>query len=687
MHTVKHDLSNWWTTKPQNAHFPLIYGPINHDPSLGTLTAKSSAMRHIIWLMSAERRKNLTQMKLKLCMLTLGGLVAWSSAAIAQTNTPTSDAAAAPSTVTATNDAATTATAAVPAENTTTGTAVAAADAAAQPAADAAAQPATQAAAADATAQPVVETATPDAASSAAATNAPVQPGGVIPLIVMDDVPLTDAIKNLARQAGLNYILDPKVAFGQPGPDGRPIPQPSVSIRWENVTAVQALTALLGTYNLQLVEDPKSKIARVTVKDPAAPDPLVTKIIQLKYAGPTNILSTVASTLTDKRSKVVADVRTSQLIVVATEKEMVDVDQLVERLDTKTKQVLIEARLLETSMNPSTSKGVDWSGTLQSQNITFGNGFMSGQSTTTMPGATTTATLPSGRTVNSTADSTVSTVLNSIIGAGGLGAATGHGFTPGTFFLNADGVKAVLSFLNKYADAKVISTPRTVTLDNEPAKIEVTRASPIINITPGTVQVSGGSQVTYTNLGVILNVTPRISADSYVNLKVVPEVSRVFDTIKRQVSTGNGSGFYEADEYDIRKIETRVMVPSGNTLVLGGLVQDDVRSGNTKVPVLGDIPVVGYLFRADTKSRQKSNLLVFITPTIVEDEDFQPTKTDFLKTPVPPSDSVEGPWSSWDSGKPRDWSNIDMEAYHNAKFDDTVVQPASAPSTPASVNP
>ncbi|HTL58757.1 MAG TPA: secretin N-terminal domain-containing protein [Candidatus Limnocylindrales bacterium] len=626
-------------------------------------------------------------MKLKLCMLTLGGLVAWSSAAIAQTNTPTSDAAAAPSTVTATNDAAATATAAVPAENTTTGTAVAAADAAAQPAADAAAQPATQAAAADATAQPVVETATPDAASSAAATNAPVQPGGVIPLIVMDDVPLTDAIKNLARQAGLNYILDPKVAFGQPGPDGRPIPQPSVSIRWENVTAVQALTALLGTYNLQLVEDPKSKIARVTVKDPAAPDPLVTKIIQLKYAGPTNILSTVASTLTDKRSKVVADVRTSQLIVVATEKEMVDVDQLVERLDTKTKQVLIEARLLETSMNPSTSKGVDWSGTLQSQNITFGNGFMSGQSTTTMPGATTTATLPSGRTVNSTADSTVSTVLNSIIGAGGLGAATGHGFTPGTFFLNADGVKAVLSFLNKYADAKVISTPRTVTLDNEPAKIEVTRASPIINITPGTVQVSGGSQVTYTNLGVILNVTPRISADSYVNLKVVPEVSRVFDTIKRQVSTGNGSGFYEADEYDIRKIETRVMVPSGNTLVLGGLVQDDVRSGNTKVPVLGDIPVVGYLFRADTKSRQKSNLLVFITPTIVEDEDFQPTKTDFLKTPVPPSDSVEGPWSSWDSGKPRDWSNIDMEAYHNAKFDDTVVQPASAPSTPASVNP
>jgi general secretion pathway protein D len=665
------------------------------DSAFGTLTAESSPMRQSIWLMSAERRNNFTQMKLTLCILTMGGLVAWSSAAIAQTNAPAPDPGATTTSVTTTNGAVATTTndAAV----TTTNDVAATTNAA--PAAEEGAKPATTVAAADTTAQPAADTAAPAAAADAttpaaaapadgaaagmAQTNAPAQPGAVIPLIVMDDVPLTDAIKNLARQAGLNYILDPKVAFGQPGPDGRPIPQPSVSIRWENVTAVQALTALLGTYNLQLIEDPKSKIARVTVRDPAAPDPLVTKIIQLKYASPTNILVTVASTLTDKRSKVVADIRTSQLIVVATEKEMVDVDQLVDRLDTKTRQVLIEARLLETSMNPSTSKGVDWSGTLASQNITFGNGFMSGSSTTTMPGQSTTTTLPSGRTVTTTSDSSVSTVLNSLIGAGGLGAATGHGFTPGTFFLNADGVKAVLSFLNKYADAKVISTPRTVTLDNETAKIEVTRASPIINITPGTVQVAGGSSITYTNLGVILNVTPRISANSYVNLKVIPEVSRIFDTVRKQVSVGTGSGFYEADEYDIRKIETRVMVPSGNTLVLGGLVQDDVRTGNTKVPVLGDIPVLGYLFRADTKSRQKSNLLVFLTPTIVEDQDFQPTKSDFLKTPVPPSDSVEGPWSSWDSGKPKDWSNIDMEAYHNAKFDDSVVQPATPPSSPA----
>src|SRR5205085_2624779 len=134
------------------------------------------------------------------------------------------------------------------------------------------------------------------------------------PLIVMDDVPLTDAVKNLARQASLNYMLDPRLNLGQPGADGKVTSQPMVSIRWENITAQQALTALLNNYNLQLIMDQKTKIARVTVKDPAAPDPLITRIIQLKFASPANVLPGVQTMLIDKRSKVVADVRTSQLV-------------------------------------------------------------------------------------------------------------------------------------------------------------------------------------------------------------------------------------------------------------------------------------------------------------------------------------------------------------------------------------
>jgi type II secretory pathway component GspD/PulD (secretin) len=500
--------------------------------------------------------------------------------------------------------------------------------------------PATAPAAAD------VAQAPPAAASSAAPadSNAPAagasatpQTNAIIPLIVMDDVPLTDAVKNLARQAGLNYMLDPKVAFGQVGPDGKPVPQPTVSIRWENVTAEQALNALLGNYNLQMTEDPKSKIARVTVRDPAAPDPLQTKIIQLKFASPTNMIGAIMNTLTDKRSKVVPDVRTSQLVILATEKELVEVDQLVERLDTITRQVLMEARLLETQVNPTTLKGIDWANTLRNQNFAFGNNLM--------------ANSPNNSINNTLVQQPYPKIL----------ADTAAGFNPATAFLNADGVSAVLSFLNTYAETKVISAPRTVTLDNEMSTIEVGTMFPIVNTTAGTANTTGGSTVTYSNLTIKLEVTPRISANNYVHLKVVPKVMRLGDLVSSVVGSQNNAVY----SFQTREMHTSVLIPSGNTLVLGGLIEDNIHKENSKVPLLGDIPVFSFFFRHDLKQRTKSNLMVFLTPTIVQDEDYQPTKTDFLKTPVPP-DSIEGDWSAWDSGKPRDWSKA--EPAKDSKF-------------------
>ena len=210
------------------------------------------------------------------------------------------------------------------------------------------------------------------------------------------------------------------------------------------MTAEQALVAVLNNYNLQITEDPKAKIYRVTVKDPAAPDPLVTKIIQLKYAAPSNVVAAVQSTFVDKRSKVVADVRTSQIVVVTTEKEMVSIEAIVEELDKPTRQVLIEARLYETTANPSTIKGIDWTGTLKDQTVTFGN---------------------------------------DIGGTGNLFAQTvgsGMAFSPDTFFLTADGLSIALNFLNENSESKAVATPRAVTLDNETARLEVTRAYPIL---------------------------------------------------------------------------------------------------------------------------------------------------------------------------------------------------------------
>jgi type II secretory pathway component GspD/PulD (secretin) len=540
-----------------------------------------------------------------------------------------------------------------------------------QPAAAAATPTATQdtnAAAATATADTNSPAATSDAnaATASAATNAPAMrdANAVMPLISMEDVPLTDAIKNLARQASLNYMLDPHIPFLAPGPDGRS-QQPNVSLRLENVTADQALGALLNNYSLQIVDDPKTHISRITVKDPAAPDPLSTKIVQLKYGDPTNMLSAVQTLLLDKRSKVVADVRTSQLVIVGTDKEIAAVDDMVARLDTQTRQVLIEAKLIETDKNPTSVKGIDWSGTLQAQHFSFGNNVLGGQSG--HPYGSTIAQQPSlgfdpttGAVITNGIINTITYTANNLLGSPGLLANTANGLDPATAFLNADGVAGVLSFLNTSANTKILSTPRAVTLDNQSAVLEVSTAEPIFLTTAGTQGSPGGSQVTYTNLGTILEVTPRISANNTINLHVQPTVSDLGGTVTKTVS----GEINQADFFDIRRIDTRVLIPSGNTLVMGGLVADNSSDGNTKVPILGDIPGLGWLFRQESKVQNKKDLLIFITPTIVQDEDFQPTQTDFLKTKA--NDKPTADFGAWDSGEPQDWSKL----IHNKSDDD-----------------
>jgi type II secretory pathway component GspD/PulD (secretin) len=508
-------------------------------------------------------------------------------------------------------------------------------------------------------------------AASAAGTNAAAaanpQPAEApsIPLIQFQDVPITTAIENLARQAGINYLIDPKIGYGQPDQNGQIKAEPTLSIRWENVTAEQALMALLDNYNLQLITDRKTQIARITTKDPTAPPPLSTRVIQLKYASTSNMVDSVQASLTDKRSKVLPDPRTSQLVVVATENEQEAVDALINQLDTPTRQVLIETKLVQLSSNPTTTKGVDWSGTLQAQSISFGNGnISSGTTVAQYPGASTTASTPGGGYGgSSSSSSSQQTILNIVQGAGGVSWNTVSGFTPGIGFLNASGANAVLSFLNAAYDAQIVSTPRVVTLDNEMATIEVTRTYPIINMTGGTQNSSGSSSITYSNVGTILQVTPRISANDFIWLKVTPVVSSFFGNVivTVQGGSGNPSTSYPVPEFDYRKIDSQVMIPNGNTLVMGGLVQDNPTASYSKVPLLGDIPGLGWAFRSESKTMTKDNLIIFMTPTIIKNTDFQQASAataDFLQSKPNTMKSPMNPNTVWDGAEPRnDWSN------------------------------
>ena len=273
--------------------------------------------------------------------------------------------------------------------------------------------------------------------------------------------------------------------------------------------------------------------------------------------------------------------------------------------------------------NPKTKKGVDWTGTLQSQHVTFGN------------------TL-----------------------SGGVNYTTTGGFSPATGFLTADGLSVVMSFLNSSSDAQIMSTPRIVTLDNEPANISVTKSVPIFNVQAGTSQTAGGSSVTYSNVGTILHVTPRISANNNIWLQVTPEVSNQGPDVTQSVNTSSGSGTpttstLTAPTFQYRTMETHVMIPNANTLVLGGLVQDNPTANYTKVPFLGDIPGLGRLFRSAVPSVPPVNLLLFITPTIVKDTDYQTSNSgEFLKSTPQIMKEPMDPKSVWDGSQPNGaWSD------------------------------
>ena len=157
--------------------------------------------------------------------------------------------------------------------------------------------------------------------------------------------------------------------------------------------------------------------------------------------------------------------------------------------------------------------------------------------------------------------------------------------------------------------------------------------------------------------------TPRISANDYIWLKVIPMVSSHFGdiTVTVQGGQGNPSTSYPVPEFDYRKIDSQVMIPNGNTLVMGGLVQDNPTATYSKVPLLGDIPGLGWAFRSESKTMSKDNLIIFLTPTIIKNTDFQQASSasaDFLQSKPPVMKSPMNPNTVWDGAEPRgDWSN------------------------------
>ena len=183
--------------------------------------------------------------------------------------------------------------------------------------------------------------------------------------------------------------------------------------------------------------------------------------------------------------------------------------------------------------------------------------------------------------------------------------------------LSVPQMSATLRFLNEDSDAEFLANPRIVTADNQQAKIEIIRNQPVpqLNFNAQTATaVFGGFEDK--KFGNTLVVRPSVNKDNFITLAVKPEISnKVGD---QAFFPPGASNPVLSPIIDTRSLDSNVLIKSGDTLAIGGLLQDEQTKARNKVPVLGDLPVLGYLFAERLNARTKRNLLIFVTPTIVD---------------------------------------------------------------------
>src|SRR5437588_4862779 len=397
-----------------------------------------------------------------------------------------------------------------------------------------------------------------------------------------DDV--GQVLRLLARQAKINMVVSDQVTG-------------TVTMRLEDVTALQAIAIIVKAKGLFM--DQIDHVYYIKTPAEKTAEPTESDSYQFSYSRAKDVSPLLASQLSSKDPPQF-DERTNTIFFRETRSNIDSVRKLLVTIDKPTKQVMIEARFVEVTANPQQSYGIDWSGVVgsASQGKTFSYGAPRTTSSTGTGGNIPLSDLALGNPANPNILGNFSKLI------------------PGQFaILSVPQMSATLRFLNEDADAEFLANPRIVTADNLQAKIEINRAQPVpqLNFNEQTATaVFGGFQDK--KFGNTLIVTPSINKDNFVTLKVKPEISN-----KVGDSTFVFAGATVSSPIiDTRALESNVLIRSGDTLAIGGLIQDEVAKAHNKVPLLGDVPVLGYLFQNHLNARTKRNLLVFVTPTIID---------------------------------------------------------------------
>lgn len=407
-----------------------------------------------------------------------------------------------------------------------------------------------------------------------------------------EEADVRDVFRILAMKSGINIIYGADVSG-------------VLTLRLDNVAFDKAFETILAIKGLVMQDQGPGIIRVVTTQkltEERSQAVTFTKVFPLNYAKAEEIkinLDAIRSA-EGRRGSITVDARTNSLIVTDTPEGFISLGAIIAELDKRPVQVIIEAKIVEVVLNKSMDLGIQWQYANTLKNDADGQVYIGGTRAETSDEA-----MGGSAAVGSTVVSPLST------SEGGTGVTFPASAVSGQISSIAFGVVSnetrltgLLTALAQRGLSKLLSSPKVTTINNKEAKIMVGQKIPY---TTTTVSNSGATQETqFLDVGIKLTVTPTINSDQKITLNVHPEVS----LFVRADPAGPVIGTREA--------YTTVIVNNGETVVIGGLITDEDRKAATQVPLLGDIPIIGHLFRQDYKSKDRTELLVFITPQIIK---------------------------------------------------------------------
>jgi len=431
------------------------------------------------------------------------------------------------------------------------------------------------------------------------------------------DTPIEKVLMDLADQAKVDIVKSPKVTG-------------NVTVKLTGVPLEEALTNILAAYDYTYIAT-ESMIRVVPLPEVAAlREQLITRIYQVTYAD-ANKVATALKGFLSERGKIALDKGTSHIIVTDTGSKIKAIDKFIKQIDLVTPQVLVEVRIYDITSKEGLDLETNWHA---GRNAPLTADIIHPTETTTTVTAPTRTdysettsgiyrdsddgTTPKSYTVGGWTENDESTVTETRVTeppmmtnfrrkpfVGGSFDRVEGGALNFSLLNDAVDIDLTLSLLRQRVQAKLLANPRVLVVDNETAKFDIVREIPYRELR----QVARADPITYTafkNVGVKLKVTPHITRDGMIRLHITPEFGVLVNRDPQGVPT-----------VDTRRADTVALVKNAQTIVIGGLRKRQTSKDISKVPLLGDIPLIGGLFRSETESAEVNELVVFITPRIV----------------------------------------------------------------------